>query len=166
MNHYDAELNYGWVRSHDDYEIHHAFELTDPDEATDDEMGKKLAATLETMPEDDDYNWNVKRVLMPDTLVRKIENNHINRLMKEAGSPEKAYEMYRLWWMIEHGFTLTDLMQELGQLQYSDPEDSDRITTPVRELFAEWESDVGFGSGSVWPCYNEFLDCEYKEAEK
>ena len=72
MNHYDAELNYGWVRSHDDYEIHHAFELTDPDEATDDEMGKKLAATLETTPEDDDYNWNVKRVLMPDTLVKKI----------------------------------------------------------------------------------------------
>ena len=86
--------------------------------------------------------------------------------MKEAGSPEKAFEIYRLWWLIEHGFSLSDLIEALGRLQYNDPEDSNRITTPIRELFEEWESDIGFGGGSLWHCYREFLGYEYQKVAR
>lgn len=30
------------------------------------------------------------------------------------------------------------------------------------DIFADWEFGYGFGS-EIWPCFEEFLDCEYKE---
>lgn len=61
------------------------------------------------------------------------------------------YEMFQLQWMIDHGHSLHELMEELQSLQYDDPEDSDQISTPVTELFERWEQDRGFGS-EIWPC--------------
>lgn len=69
------------------------------------------------------------------------------------------YERFQLQWMIDHGHSLRELMEELQSLQYDDPEDSDRISTPVKELFEEWEQDRGFGS-EIWPCEDEYKDCE------
>lgn len=40
------------------------------------------------------------------------------------------YEKFRLQWMLDHGHSLRELMEELQSLQYDDPEDSDRISTP------------------------------------
>ena len=37
-----------------------------------------------------------------------------------------AYQKYQLQWMIDHGYSLQDLMRELTDLQFSDPEDSDK----------------------------------------
>lgn len=51
------------------------------------------------------------------------------------------YETFQLQWMIDHGHSLHELMEELQSLQYDDPEDSDQISTPITELFAEWETD-------------------------
>lgn len=56
------------------------------------------------------------------------------------------YQKYQLRWMIDHDYSLYDLLSELTRLQYDDPEDSDRISSPVSELFDEWEADYGFGS--------------------
>lgn len=56
--------------------------------------------------------------------------------------------------------SLRELMEELQSLQYEDPEDSDRISTPITELFAEWEAERGFGS-EIWPC-----EVEYESREK
>ena len=53
-----------------------------------------------------------------------------------------------LQWMIAHDHSLQDLIVELTEMQFSDPEDDDRISTPVSELFDEWVADVGFGSDS------------------
>ena len=39
------------------------------------------------------------------------------------------YEKFRLQWMLDHGHSLRELMEELQSLQYDDPEDSDRIST-------------------------------------
>lgn len=75
----------------------------------------------------------------------------------------RDYEKFQLQWMIDHGYSLSDLMRELQALQYDDPEDSDRISTPITELFEEWEQDVGFGS-EIWPCEAEWEECEAKEA--
>lgn len=69
------------------------------------------------------------------------------------------YQKYQLQWMIDHGYGLNDLMQELRALQYDNPEDSDRISTPTTELFCEWESDRGFGS-EIWACEEEWKNCE------
>lgn len=71
------------------------------------------------------------------------------------------YEKYQLQWMIDHGYSLNDLMNELTELQYADPEDSDRITESVSDLFADWESDIGFGS-EIWACRAEWEQCEGK----
>lgn len=72
------------------------------------------------------------------------------------------YEKFQLQWMIEHGHSLRELMEELQSLQYDDPEDSDRISTPITELFAEWAADRGFGS-EIWPCEEEYESCEAME---
>lgn len=72
------------------------------------------------------------------------------------------YERFKLQWMLDHGYSLSDLMRELQALQHDDPEDSDRISIPVTELFKEWESDSGFGS-EIWPCKAEWAGCEGNE---
>lgn len=66
-----------------------------------------------------------------------------------------AYQKYQLQWMIDHGYSLDDLIQELTSMQYDDPEDSDRISTPISELYGEWVMDVGFGS-EIWVCEGEW----------
>lgn len=69
------------------------------------------------------------------------------------------YQKYQLEWLISHGFSLQDLMKELTELQYTDPEDSDMICTPVSELFDEWATDIGFGS-EIWVCEDEWNEYE------
>lgn len=69
------------------------------------------------------------------------------------------YEKFQLQWMIDHGHSLRELMEELQSLQYDDPEDSDQISTPITELFERWEQDRGFGS-EIWPCEAEYEGCE------
>lgn len=66
-----------------------------------------------------------------------------------------AYQKYQLQWMIDHGYSLDDLIQELTSMQYDDPEDSDRISTPISELYGEWVMDVGLGS-EIWVCEGEW----------
>ena len=70
------------------------------------------------------------------------------------------YEKFQLQWMIDREHSLRELMEELQSLQYEDPEDSDRISTPITELFAEWEAERGFGS-EILPC-----EAEYESREK
>lgn len=65
------------------------------------------------------------------------------------------YEKFQLKWMIDHDHSLSELMEELQSLQYEDPEDSDRISSPITELFQEWEADRGFDS-EIWPCEEEY----------
>lgn len=65
------------------------------------------------------------------------------------------YQKYQLQWMIDHGYSLNDLVMELTNLQYDDPEDIRRISTPIFELYCEWEMDVGFGS-EIWACEEEW----------
>lgn len=75
------------------------------------------------------------------------------------------YEQFKLQWMLDHGYSLSDLMRSLQEFQCDDPEDSDRISTPISELFDEWESDIGFRS-EIWPCRDEWEDWEGSEDEQ
>lgn len=74
------------------------------------------------------------------------------------------YERYQLQWMIDHGHTLRELIGELQDMQYDDPEDSDRISTPISELFDEWEEDRGFGS-EIYACEREWRENEGMKGE-
>lgn len=67
----------------------------------------------------------------------------------------KAYERFRLQWMLEHGHTLPELINELQKLrEEGDPEMS------LQALFEDWEFGYGFGS-EIWPCFEEYLSAEY-----
>lgn len=65
-----------------------------------------------------------------------------------------AYEKYKLDWLLRHGYTLRDLINELDMLREENPGDS------VSVLFNYWVYEVGFGS-EIWACCQEFLDNEY-----
>lgn len=164
---YEAELHYGYQRSLIDYETYHAFVLTDPDAAPNYEtVEKRLSEILYTSPEDDNFGYNCMNIKIPDSIVHRIQNDVLNEIMaSRGGDKEKAYELFKLWWMLKHHYTLSDLVRELTDLQYEDPEDSDRISTPISDIFREWEADTGFG-GEIWPCFDEFMDAEYHEAVK
>lgn len=59
------------------------------------------------------------------------------------------YQKYQLQWMINHGFSLKDLIQELDELrEESDPDMS------LESIFADWEFGYGFGS-EIWACESE-----------
>lgn len=66
------------------------------------------------------------------------------------------YEKFQLQWMIDHNYSLSDLIKELKNYQYDDPDDS------ITELFKNWEQDRGFGS-EIWPCEAEYEECEALE---
>ena len=68
----------------------------------------------------------------------------------------KAYEQYRLQWMLTHGKTLNDLLSEMEVMRQENPD------TSILSLFAEWEFSAGFG-GELWSCYHEFLEMDYPE---
>lgn len=67
----------------------------------------------------------------------------------------RDYKKYQFQWMLDHGYSLNDLMSELTKFQYDDPEDSDHISTPISKLFDEWVQDAGFGS-EIWACEEEW----------
>ena len=74
------------------------------------------------------------------------------------------YEKYKLQWMLDHGYTLQDLIQSLTEYQQADPEDIERASTPITELFEEWQQDIGFRS-EIWVCEQEWLDYEGNDDE-
>lgn len=68
------------------------------------------------------------------------------------------YQKYQLQWMINHGYSIDDLIFGLSNMQNS-KEDSDKLFAPITELFDEWVMDVGFGS-EIWACKSEWLNFE------
>ena len=78
--------------------------------------------------------------------------------IQETDHTRELYERFRLQWMLDHGHTLTELIDALQTLREEEPE----IT--LQSIFEDWEFGYGFGS-EIWPCYEEFLDSEYQEME-
>jgi hypothetical protein len=70
-----------------------------------------------------------------------------------------AYDKYQLYWLISHGYTIkdiSDLAEEWLQERLSNPSDS--------ESFNDYLFVQGF-SGSLWVCFEEFLNSEYLDEE-
>lgn len=72
---------------------------------------------------------------------------------------EKCYEVYRLDWMLRHGYSLTQMFSSMEQIW------ADQGETSPEETFHNWEIDAGFGSGSIWVCFAEFLGAEYLDED-
>lgn len=67
-----------------------------------------------------------------------------------------SYQKYKLQWLIDHNYSLDDLIQELED--YINQESSD-IKINLSKAFEEWESDIGFKS-EIYACEEEFNDAE------
>ena len=65
-----------------------------------------------------------------------------------------AYEKYRLQWMLDHGYTIADLIHQLDIMQCECPDSC------VETLFDDWDYGFGFG-GEIWASYAEFLETEF-----
>lgn len=80
----------------------------------------------------------------------------------------KCYEVYKLNWMISHGYSLRDY---LNALILEDEEASNSGNYPegdARDIFesldSRFEYDTGF-NGTIWVCKEEFLDAEFNDEE-
>ena len=65
-----------------------------------------------------------------------------------------SYEKYRLQWMLNHGYTLTDLIHQLDIMQCECPDSC------IETLFDDWDYGYGFG-GEIWASFGEFLQAEF-----
>lgn len=89
-----------------------------------------------------------------------------------------AYEKYQLDWMISHGKSLTDIVAVMARCAVDNMEDENQaccisdlceMDQFVKDLYAGNHTmdgflDIGFG-GELFACEEEFLECEYKDAE-
>ena len=79
--------------------------------------------------------------------------------MLDLHDPKQAYEIFRLQWMIEHGYSVLDLLKNLDAMIKEDQNESG-VRTSLQSLFQDWEFGIGF-DGAIWPCYQEFLEHDY-----
>lgn len=63
------------------------------------------------------------------------------------------YEKYQLEWMIEYGYSLKNLIKDLENIQYQDPENLDMASRPITEIFTEWENN-----NNVWTAEDEWTN--------
>lgn len=67
-----------------------------------------------------------------------------------------AYGKFQLQWMKDHGFTIQDLCDAVRDWSCE--------TENQKEYpFSEYLEDQGLGNGSLWPCFDEFVQSEYQD---
>ena len=79
--------------------------------------------------------------------------------MLDLHDSKQAYEIFRLQWMIDHGYGVLDLIKNLETMIEEDQNEFG-VRTGLESLFQDWEFCIGF-DGSIWPCYEEFLEHDY-----
>lgn len=72
-----------------------------------------------------------------------------------------AYEKYKLTWMLRQGFSLNDFIEGLTEQQNENNNINEKRN--LFSAYSDWEQDTGFGNGSIWVCFEEFLDNEYQD---
>lgn len=68
---------------------------------------------------------------------------------------ETLYERYKLAWMLDHGYTLKDLIDQLEELR------QENINGDLHSIFDDWEFGYGFDS-KIWAGYDEFVNNELR----
>ena len=67
-----------------------------------------------------------------------------------------AYQMYQMWWCVNHGVTIADILAKYSEYWGEVEADS------ADNGFEEYLAQTGFAGGQIWACMDEFLDCEYR----
>lgn len=84
---------------------------------------------------------------------------------------EKCYEKYKLHWMLTHGWTLTDLYdifvglaaREIEEEPMHIPTDENSVANMAQMLKEMFLTEDGFGSGSLYACFDEFMTHEFED---
>ena len=82
--------------------------------------------------------------------------------MDENSMGLTPYEKYQLQWLIDHGHSLSDLINQLDEYRKNADENNEMS---IREIFSEWEFDIGF-NGEIYVCEDEYYDNDYLEDEE
>lgn len=68
-----------------------------------------------------------------------------------------AYQMYQMWWCVNHGVTIADILAKYSEYWGEVEADS------ADNGFEEYLAQTGFAGGQIWACMEEFLDAEYQD---
>lgn len=82
-----------------------------------------------------------------------------------AGIAGEAYSRYKLRWLLEHGYSMDDLLCYMDTA-YSDFLDgSGGYEGLAPSGCMETVEEIGLDSAEIWPCYDEFLGNEFQRPE-
>lgn len=79
-----------------------------------------------------------------------------NEYNDTCGIRKNAYAKYQLRWMIDHDYSISDIIERLSDMEAEESHEG------VGAMFQEWSYDTGF-DGELWVCYEEFLASEYRD---
>jgi len=96
-------------------------------------------------------NSNTKTEKIPET-----------KLLPKLDITEVAYEFYKQDWLDSH--TSPESRLSTMQCYYAELQECLEEGWDVQS-FEDWVWDVGYGEGSLYVCFDEFLDCEFQEEE-
>lgn len=80
------------------------------------------------------------------------------------------YEEYKLKWMIDHGHSLEELINKMGELASEEFTSIEHSGTEhdyhnlIRRAFELLEKEYGFNGSEIWVSENEWYDNEAYEA--
>lgn len=86
--------------------------------------------------------------------------------MNEEKFRKDVYEAYKLWWMLMHGYTLTDYVNVLvaaSNERISLGGYPVRTTDKIFDVLVQDAEEIGF-EGSLWVCEDEFFDTDIYNA--
>lgn len=82
--------------------------------------------------------------------------------MTEEKFKKDVYEAYKLWWMLMHGFTLSDYVNAIAMADEERSADGNYPEGSADDILLTLAGDVeetGFG-GNIWVCEDEFFDTD------
>lgn len=72
----------------------------------------------------------------------------------------KGYEKYQLEWMIEHGYSLEDLMGKIAEIINKELAIDTNAHVFIDEAFEILKNETGFRESEIWACKEEWEDNE------
>lgn len=72
------------------------------------------------------------------------------------------YEISKLEWMIDNGYTLGDLITSVIDFAYQTKRSAELTPDNVVELLEDWENSIGF-NGEIYESFDEYCDSHQEE---
>lgn len=77
----------------------------------------------------------------------------------------RGYKRYQLEWMIEHGYSLEDLMDKIAEIINEELTIGMNAYIFINEAFDILVNETGFKQSEIWACEDEWEDNEMEEDE-